>query len=40
MRILKPDASLTNITKLGLIDINLEKVKEALKSRYGIILVA
>ncbi len=40
MRILKPDASLTNITKLGLIDVNLEKVREALKSKYGIVLVA
>lgn len=40
MRILKPDATLTNITKLGLIDVNLEKVREALKSKYGIMLVA
>nr|MDD3720764.1 GspE/PulE family protein [Candidatus Gracilibacteria bacterium] len=40
MRILKPDAGLTNIEKLGFIDTNLEKVREALKSSYGIILVA
>lgn len=40
MRILKQDASLTDITKLGLIDVNLERVTEALKSRYGIVLVA
>ncbi|PID86390.1 type II secretion system protein GspE [Candidatus Gracilibacteria bacterium] len=40
MRILKPDDSLTNIEALGLIDVNLEKVKEALKSTYGIMLVA
>ncbi len=40
MRILKPDATLTDITKLGLIDVNLEKVREALKSKYGIMLVA
>ena len=40
MRILKPDASLTNIKALWLIDVNLEKVSEALKSKYWIILVA
>jgi len=40
MRILKQDASLTNIEALGLIDVNLEKVREALKTTFGIILVA
>ena len=40
MRILKPDDKLTNIEALWLIDINLEKVREALKSKYGIILVS
>ncbi len=40
MRILKPDATLTSIDKLWFIDSNLEKVREALKSSYWIILVA
>ncbi len=40
MRILKPDSTLTNIQKLGFIDVNLEKVWIALESSYGIILVA
>lgn len=40
MRILKQDDNLTNIEALGLIDVNLEKVREALKSKYGIMLVA
>ena len=40
MRILKQDEGLTNIEALWLIDVNLEKVREALKSTYGIILVA
>lgn len=40
MRILKPDATLTNIQKLWFIDVNLEKVWRALESSYGIILVA
>lgn len=40
MRILKQDTSLINIQALGLIDINLEKLKEALRSTYWIILVA
>jgi len=40
MRILKQDASLTNIEALWLIDVNLEKVRIALKTTYGIILVA
>jgi type II secretory ATPase GspE/PulE/Tfp pilus assembly ATPase PilB-like protein len=40
MRILKPDESLTNLEALGMIDVNLELVKNALKSTYGIILVA
>ena len=40
MRILKQDASLTNIEALGLLDVNLKKVREALKSTYWIILVS
>lgn len=40
MRILKQDENLTNIEALWLIDVNLEKVREALKSKYGIMLVA
>ena len=40
MRILKPDASLTSIDKLWFIDVNLERVRAALKSSYWIILVA
>ena len=40
MRILKQDESLINIEALWLIDVNLEKVREALKSTYWIILVA
>jgi type IV pilus assembly protein PilB len=40
MRILKQDDNLTNIEALGLIDVNLEKVREALKSSFGIMLVA
>ncbi|MCP4524186.1 MAG: type II/IV secretion system protein, partial [Candidatus Gracilibacteria bacterium] len=40
MRILKQDESLTNIEALGLIDVNVLKVKEALKSKYGIMLMA
>lgn len=40
MRILRQDDSLTNIEALWLIDVNLEKVREALKSKYGIMLVA
>jgi type IV pilus assembly protein PilB len=40
MRILKQDESLINIEALWLIDVNLEKVREALKSKYWIVLVA
>lgn len=40
MRILKQDDNLTNIEALWLIDVNLEKVREALTSKYGIMLVA
>ncbi len=40
MRILKQDEALINIEALGLIDVNLEKVREALKSTYWIILIA
>jgi hypothetical protein len=34
MRILKQDESLINLEALGLIDVNLEKVKTALKGKY------
>jgi type IV pilus assembly protein PilB len=40
MRILKQDPSLINIEALWLIDINVEKVREALKSSFWIMLVA
>jgi len=40
LRILKQDWSLINLEKVWFLDLNLEKVKEALKSKYGIILVA
>ena len=40
MRILKQDANLTNIEALWLIDVNITKVRETLKSTYWIILVA
>ena len=40
MRVLKQDATLIDIEALWLIDVNIEKVKEALKSKYWIILVA
>ena len=34
MRILKQDSNLTSIEALGLIEVNLGKVREALKSKY------
>jgi len=40
MRILKQDANLTNLEALWLIEVNLEKVREALKSKYWIMLVS
>ena len=40
MRLLRQDESLININKLGFIDVNLKRIKEALRSKYGIILVA
>jgi type IV pilus assembly protein PilB len=40
MRILRQDSSLTNIEALWLIDVNIELVRESLKSKYWIILVA
>lgn len=40
LRLLKQDKNLTNIDDLGLIPINLNKVREAIKSKYWIILVA
>jgi len=40
MRILKQDSSLTNIEALWLIEVNLNKVREALKSQYWIMLIS
>jgi len=40
MRILRQNDSLTNLSALGLIDVNVAKVELALKSTYGIMLVA
>lgn len=40
MRILRQDNSMINIENLGLLDVNLDKVRETLKSKYGIVLVA
>lgn len=40
MRILKQDSSLTNIEALWLIDVNLQKVRKALKSKYWIMLIS
>ena len=40
MRILKQDSNLTSIEALGLIEVNLVKVREALKSKYWIMLVS
>ena len=40
MRILRQNESMINLNSIWLLDMNLEKVKEALKSKYGIILVA
>ena len=40
MRILRQESSLTSIEALWLIDVNIEMVRESLKSKYWIILVA
>ena len=40
MRVLKQDTWLINLDSIGFLDMNLEKVKEVLKSKYWIILVA
>ena len=40
MRILKQDESLINLSALWLIDVNLEKVKTTLKTKFWMILVA
>ncbi len=40
MRVLRQDTSLLSLDKLDLLDVNLEKIKKSLASRYGIILVA
>lgn len=40
MRILRQDTSLLSLDKLDFLDVNLEKIKTSLASRYGIILVA
>lgn len=40
MRILRQDVSLLNLEKLDFLDINLKKIKETLKSKYWMILIA
>ncbi len=40
MRLLRQDESLINIDKLWFIDVNLKRIKNALRSKYWIILVA
>ncbi len=40
MRMLRQDTSLLSLEKLDFLDLNLERVKSNLESRYGIILVA
>lgn len=40
MRVLRQDTSLLDLNKLDLLDMNLSKVKETLKSKYWMILVA
>jgi type IV pilus assembly protein PilB len=40
MRVLRQDGTNISLDSLGLIEVNLERVKEVLKSKYGIILVA
>lgn len=40
MRILRQDSSILGLDKLKFLDVNLEKVKETLKTKYWIILVA
>lgn len=40
MRILRQDASLLNMDKLEFLDVNLIKIKETLKSKYWMILIA
>lgn len=40
MRVLKQDTSMMKIENIWLLDVNLEKAKEVLQSKYGIILVA
>ncbi len=40
MRILRQDTSLLSLEKLDFLDINMDRIKTSLASRYGIILVA
>lgn len=40
MRMLRQDTSLLNLEKLDFLDVNMERIKASLESRYGIILVA
>jgi len=40
MRILRQDISLLNLDKLDFLDVNLKKIKDTLKSKYWMILVA
>lgn len=40
MRVLRQDTSLLNLDKLDFLDVNIDRIKASLESRYGIILVA
>jgi type IV pilus assembly protein PilB len=40
MRILRQDASRLDLSSLNFLDFNLEKIRNVLKSKYGLILVA
>ena len=40
MRMLRQDTSLLSLEKLDFLDVNMERIKTSLESRYGIILVA
>jgi type IV pilus assembly protein PilB len=40
MRILRQDSSRLDLNNLGFLDFNLENIKNVLKSKYGLILVA
>jgi len=40
MRILRQDLSMLQLDKLDFLDVNLDKIKEALKGKFGMVLVA